>query len=193
MVNSNKGKFFFFSPDCSDIKIEPNTVEHAYLALLNEDLATAKTVFSKIDNPRGIWGTILVSILEGYMEIFPTFFQIRNFLEIDLDLLLKNEKINYVEQLLGALDIFAEINQESYKFVARVMLENNLLSAAFNYMQKSKDIYYNDAELHFMLMRYYLKVHDFKQAYFHVNECLKLIPNYYPALIMKEQIEENYL
>ena len=193
MVNSNKGKFFFFSPDCSDIKIEPNTVEHAYLALLNEDLATAKAVFSKIDNPRGIWGTILISILEGYMEIFPTFFQIRNFLEIDLDLLLKNEKINYVEQLLGALDIFAEINQESYKFVARVMLENNLFSAAFNYMQKSKDIYYNDAELHFMLMRYYLKVHDFEQAYFHVNECLKLIPNYYPALIMKEQIEENYL
>lgn len=193
MVNSKKGKFFFFSPDCSDIKIEPNTVEHAYLALLNEDLATAKTVFSKIDNPRGIWGTILVSILEGYMEIFPTFFQIRNFLEIDLDLLLKNEKINYVEQLLGALDIFAEINQESYKFVARVMLENNLLSAAFNYMQKSKDIYYNDAELHFMLMRYYLKVHDFEKAYFHINECLQLIPDYYPALTMKQKIEENYL
>ena len=73
------------------------------------------------------------------------------------------------------------------------MFENNLLSAAFKYMQKSKDIYYNDAELHFMLMRYYLKVHDFEQAYLEVNECLQLIPNYYPALVMKEKIEENYL
>ena len=193
MVNFNKGKIFFFYPNCSDIKIIPNSLEHAYLCLLNNDLSSAKAIFSKIDNPRGIWGTILVSILEGYMEIFPTYFQIRNFLEIDLDFLLKNEKLDYIEQLLGALDIFADINQESYKFVARVMFENNLLSAAFNYMQKSKDIYYNDAELHFMLMRYYLKVHDFEQAYFHANECLQLIPDYYPALSMKQKIEENYL
>ena len=193
MVNFSKGKIFFFYPNCSDIKIIPNSLEHAYLCLLNNDLSSAKVIFSKIDNPRGIWGTILVSILEGYMEIFPTYFQIRNFLEIDLDFLLKNEKLDYIEQLLGALDIFADINQESYKFAARVMFENNLLSAAFNYMQKSKDIYYNDAELHFMLMRYYLKVHDFEQAYFHANECLQLIPDYYPALVMKQKIEENYL
>ena len=193
MVNFSKGKIFFFYPNCSDIKIIPNSLEHAYLCLLNNDLSSAKAIFSKNDNPRGIWGTILVSILEGYMEIFPTYFQIRNFLEIDLDFLLKNEKLDYIEQLLGALDIFADINQESYKFVARVMFENNLLSAAFNYMQKSKDIYYNDAELHFMLMRYYIKVHDFEQAYFYANECLQLIPDYYPALSMKQKIEENYL
>ena len=193
MVNSNKGKFFFFYPNCSDIKIIPNSLEHAYLCLLNNDLSSAKAIFSKIDNPRGNWGTILVSVLDGYMDIFPTYFQIRNFLEIDLDFLLKNEKLDYIEQLLGALDIYADINQESYKFAARVMFENNLLSAAFNYMKKSKDIYYNDAELHFMLMRYYLKVHDFEQAYFHANECLQLIPDYYPALIMKQKIEENYL
>lgn len=193
MVNFSKGKIFFFYLNCSDIKIIPNSLEHAYLCLLNNDLSSAKAIFSKIDNPRGIWGTILVSILEGYMEIFPTYFQIRNFLEIDLDFLLKNEKLDYIEQLLGALDIFADINQESYKFVARVMFENNLLSAAFNYMQKSKDIYYNDAELHFMLMRYYIKVHDFEQAYFYANECLQLIPDYYPALSMKQKIEENYL
>lgn len=193
MVNFNKRKIFFFYPNCSDIKIIPNSLGHAYLCLLNNELSSAKAIFSKIDNPRGIWGTILVSILEGYMEIFPTYFQIRNFLEIDLDFLLKNEKLDYIEQLLGALDIFADINQESYKFAARVMFENNLLSAAFNYMQKSKEIFYNDAELHFMLTRYYLKVHDFEKAYFHINECLQLIPDYYPALIMKQKIEENYL
>ena len=73
------------------------------------------------------------------------------------------------------------------------MFENNLLSAAFNYMQKSKEIFYNDAELHFMLTRYYLKVHDFEKAYFHINECLQLIPDYYPASAMKQKIEEHYL
>ena len=124
------------------------------------------------------------------MDIYPTYFQIRNFLEIDLDFLLKNEKLDYVEQLLGALEFFSGINQETYKFAARVMYENNLLSAAYNYMLKSKEIYYNDAELQFMLARYFLRVHDIEEAYFYINECLKLIQDYYPALVMKQKIEE---
>ena len=70
------------------------------------------------------------------------------------------------------------------------MYENNLLSAAYNYMQKSKEIYYNDAELQFMLARYFLRVHDIEEAYFYINECLKLIPDYYPALVIKQKIEE---
>ena len=114
-------------------------------------------------------------------------------MEIDLDFLIKNEKLDYVEQLLGALEIFSTINQESFKFAARVMFENNLFSAAFNYMQKSKEIYYNDPELHFMLARYYINVHDYEKAYLHIKECLNLIPDYYPALQYKQKIEEMLL
>ncbi len=157
---------------------------------MNDDLKSAYKIFSSIDSPRAKWGKVLVSTIRGFLDIYPTYFQIRNFYEIDLDFLLKNEKLDYVEQLLGALDIFSEINQESYKFAARVMYENNLLSAAYNYMQKSKEIYYNDAELQFMLARYFIRVHDMETAYFYNNECLKLIPDYYPALIMKQKIED---
>ena len=190
MVSSNYQKIFFFYPAGREVIIKPNTLEHAYLAILNDDLDAAEEIFSSLDSPRAKWGEIIVSIYRGYMEIYPTFFQIRNFLEIDLDFLLKNEKLDYVEQLLGALEIFSDINQESYKFAARVMYENNLLSAAYNYMQKSKEIYYNDAELQFMFARYFLRVHDDEKAYFYINECLKLIPDYYPALLMKQKIEE---
>ncbi len=189
MVSSNKQKIFFFS-EGKDVIIRPNSIEHAYLAILNDDLSLAEEIFSSNDSPRARWGEILAAVLSGYVDIYPTYFQIRNFLEIDLDFLLKNEKLDYVEQLLGALEFFSGINQETYKFAARVMYENNLLSAAYNYMLKSKEIYYNDAELQFMLARYFLRVHDIEEAYFYINECLKLIQDYYPALVMKQKIEE---
>lgn len=182
----------FFNNEYSQVCIVPGSLEHAYLAILNDDLNSAKQIFQQIDAPRAKWGSILVSIFEGYLEIYPTYFQIRNFLEIDLDFLLKNEKINYIEQLLGALDIFADINQEVYKFTARVMYENKFYSSALKYMEKSKKIHYKDPELHFMLARYYLKVHDINEAYFYIQECIKLLPDYYPAILLKEKIEETY-
>lgn len=191
MNGINKENFFFFSEDCSDMEITPNSLEHAYLAIVNDDLASAKAVFSRLDSPRAKWGVIFVSILEGFLQEYPTFFELRNFLEIDLDFLIKNQKINYVEQFLGALDILSGINQEVYKFTGRVMFENKLYSAALKYMEKSKQIYYNDPELHFMFAKYYIQFHNKQEAYYYINECLKLLPEYYPALELKQKIEEN--
>jgi tetratricopeptide (TPR) repeat protein len=190
MTGLNKENFFFFSDKCSELTIVPNSLEHAYLAIINEDLQSADAVFANLDSPRARWGRSLVSILKGFMTTYPTYFEIRNFLEIDLDFLLKNNKIDYVEQCLGALEVLSTINQETYKFAARVMLENKLFSAALKYMDKSKQIYYNDPELQFMYAKYYLDAQRYKDAYFYINECLKLLPTYYPALVMKERIEE---
>ena len=190
MKGLNKENFFFFSEDCSESVIVPNSLEHAYLAVINDDLNSAELVFSNLDSPRARWGVTLVSILKGFMTRYPTYFEIRNFLEIDLDFLLKNNKINYVEQCLGALEVLSAINQETYKFAARVMLENNLYSAALKYMDKSKQIYFKDPELHFMYAKYYMDKKRYEDAYFYVNECLKLLPTYYPAQIMKQRIEE---
>ncbi len=190
MKGLNRENFFFFGENCSNLEIIPGSVEHAYLAILNDDLDSAKAVFSKNDSPRSKWGNVFCSILKGFLQEYPTYFGIRNFLEIDVDFLLKNEKIGYVELFLGALEILSAINQETYKFTARVMLNNKLYSAALKYMDKSKQLYYNDPELHFMYAKYYMDKHYYNDAYFYINECLKLLPSYYPAKIMKEKIEE---
>ena len=188
MNGLNKEKLFFFY-NKSEIVIKPNSLEHAYLAIINKELNTAKTIFSHIDSPRAKWGIILVSILNGYMENYPTYFQIRNFFEIDLDFLINNNLIDFVEQCLGALDILSKINQEIYKYTARVMYENKLYKAALQYMEKSKQLYYNDPELHFMLAKYYYELNKISDSYFYINECLKLLPDYYPAKVLKEKLE----
>ena len=186
----NKKILFFFGENVNKPAIYPGSISHAYLAILNDDLNSAYKIFSGIDSPRSLWGCSLTTILKGYMTIKPTYFGIRNFFEIDLDFLLKNNKIDYVEQCLGALDVFSEINQEVYKFAARVMLENHLNSSALKYLEKSKHIFYNDAELHFIYAKYYMDIGNYSSAYFYINECLMLLPEYYPAIVMKQKIDE---
>lgn len=190
MMNLNRDKFFFFGYEDRELVIKPNSLSHAYLAILNDDLESAARVFLNLDSPRAKWGNSFVSILKGFMTEYPTYFGIRNFFEIDLEFLLKNEKISYVEQCLGALDILASINQETYKFVSRVMLQNKLFSSALKYMERSKQIYYNDPELHFMYAKYYMDINKIPEASFYINECLKLLPSYYPAQQLKLKIDE---
>lgn len=181
---------FLFSSNLTEIKIRPNSIEHAYLLILQNDIKNAKKLFQKIDSPRGNWGSIFCDILQGFIKEFPTYFQLRNFLEIDLDFLIKNQKVEYIEQVLGALETLSIANHEIYKYVARVMQANNFPQLTHKYLQESKHIYYNDPELLYMLAKYYLDTKDVTNANFYIEECIKILPNYYPAQLIKRKIEE---
>lgn len=183
---------FFFQHQNNDLIFKSRSIEHAYIAILNNDIASAEAVFKSIDSPRANWGVSLVQIFNGFLERFPTYFEIRNFLEIDLDFLIKNDKIDYVESVLGALKILSEINQETYKYIARVMYENRFYKASKEYLEKSKSIMYHDPEMHFMFAKYYLNDRDYRNASHYVNECLKILPDYYPAKQLKKEISKYW-
>ena len=180
--------YFFNIQNCN---FKPRSIEHAYFCILNNDLDNAEAVFESLDSPRANWGKSLVGILRGFIERFPTYFEIRNFLEIDLDFLLKNEKLEYVELLLGCLELLSQINQESYKFAARVMYENKLYNAAREYLEKSKRINYRDPELHFLLSKYYMDSYNYSEACYYIDECLRILPDYYPAKKQREIIQKK--
>ena len=178
--------FLFSKENVQNFK--PRSIEHGYLLILDDDLKSAQAVFESIDSPRARWGKAFTDILAGYIEKYPTYFEIRNFLEIDLEFLIKNEKINYVEQFLGAIGFLVHINQETYKYVARVMFENHLYKAALEYLEKSKNIFYNDPELHFLFAKYYINSHEYNRAYFYLEECLKILPDYFPAIKLQKEV-----
>ena len=89
---------------------------------------------------------------------------------------------------MGSLEFLSNINQETYKYVARVMYENKFYDAAFNYMEKSKKLFYQDPELHFMFAKYYTDNKLYDKALQHINECLNIVPGYFPALELKKII-----
>lgn len=178
---------FFFS-ETDNLTFKPISLESAYLLVLKDNLKEAEAVFEALDSPRAKWGKSLIEIINGYLENYPTYFEIRNFFEIDLDFLLKNNKIEYAEQLLGATDFLIDINQEVYKFTARAMFENQLYNAAKKYLDKSKAIFYKDPELHFMYAKYFIHTGENTYAKYHLDECLKILPDYFPAKKLKESL-----
>ena len=155
-------------------------LEYAYTLLLNDEPDEALTVLESLDSVRSDWLKKIISIIENKVE-YPTYFQIRNFLEIDIDMFIKSKKINYVNSILKLADIFQSINTESYKFFGRVLLKNDFPKESKIFLDRSLNSYYNDVELHYLFVEYYLYIKDLEQAKRCAETCLKINPDYYPA------------
>ena len=184
---------FFFSENNNCLTFSPVSIETAYLLVLNNDLQKALDMFMLLDSPRARWGRSLVQILKGYLQDSPSYFEIRNFFEIDLDFFIKNDKVEFIESLLGSTDYLISINHEIYKYAARVLLENNIPDGAKIYLDKSKNVFYKDPELHFLYTKYFIITKDIANAKFHINECLRILPDYFPAKKIKNTISENFV
>ena len=179
---------YFFNKN----EIRTLSVEQAYFAILNNDLDLALKRFSEIDSSRSRWGIALVNALKRNIDFYPTYFEIRNFYEIDLDFLIKNEKFEYIDILLDISNTWIGINQEIYKYIARVLFENNIEDLGIEYLEKSKNTFYNDPEMHFMFAKYFLKTKEYSKSNLHIKECLKIVPDYFPAKKINE-IVSKYL
>ena len=68
------------------------------------------------------------------------------------------------------------------------MYENRFYKAAREYLEKSLKVFYNDPELHFLIAKYYINAHEYEDADRHIEECLRILPDYYPAKILQKDI-----
>lgn len=158
-------------------------LEYAYCQLCLGDAETAESEFKKIASFdfRADWGLKLIQFIKGYVKDAPSYFQIRNFLEIDLNLLIQAGQAQFVENIINGADLFYSINPESYKFIARVMLNSDFIDVALYYLTQAKDKFYYDPEMHFMLANCYVKTGEILNAKESLKLCLSILPGYYPA------------
>ena len=164
------------------------SLEYGYCLILDGKLTEAEKELKKNDSIRADWALKLIPFMQGYVEILPTYFQIRNFLEIDINLLLLAKQKDFVAYILGGADLLYSVNCESYKFISRVLMNNGYFDSSKTYLDKAKDSTYNDPELHFMYCQYYIYNKDFAKALQAINDCLAILPEYYPAKKIKEAL-----
>ncbi len=175
--------------ECVDyFKSNNHMLEYGYSLMLLGDLEGADKVFRLYPSHRGNWATKIIPLMQGVVGNIPAYFEIRNFLEIDIDLLLKSGKTDYVQYILGGADVFQNVNRESYKFLGRVLLKNNLMTSAKMFLDKSISDYYRDPELHYLFVEYYLMNNSIENALYAVENCLRINSDYYPAKVMKQKL-----
>lgn len=165
-------------------------LENAYSLLFNEDLEKAKFAFSQIKDSdvRAKWALFMISLIEGNVKEYPTYLQLRNFLEIDLNLLIHYFKGDYVEKIIRYCDFMFTINPEVYKFIGRVLYNNNLEQQALFFLEKAKSYFWHDPELHYLLAYIYYQNDNKTEALKCIENCLDVLPKYFPAEDLKRKI-----
>ncbi len=165
------------------------TLEYGYCQIFKGRLIVAKHELKKLENDlRADWALKLINLIEKRTDKLPSYFQIRNFLEIDLGLLLSAKRPDYIENIINSADILYNINQESYKFIARFMYNNNFEEVALYFLLKAKNKFYKDPEMHYLMANCYIKMRHADLAKKSLNACLQIIPDYLPAKKLRDKL-----
>ncbi len=179
---------------CEDFFKENNyQLEYGYCELLRGNVNVARKIFTPIReiDLRADWAYLFIQFMNNYIQFMPSYLQIRNFLEIDIGLLIKAGLSEAVENVINACDIFYRINPESYKFIARVLFNYDYPTLAKIFLNKGVENSYNDPELHFIYGKYHLLYKNDLLAKREFETCLNVLPNYYPAKMMLENLSKQ--
>ena len=181
-----------FNEDCRQFFVKNGCIlETGYCYLLNVDLEQAKNNFKLIKDSdiRAHWALFLISLIEGDVREYPTYFELRNFLEIDLNILINHYKGNYIEKIIRYSDFMFSINPEIYKFIGRVFYNTGFEEQAMYFLNAAKNCFYNDPELHYLFAFIYFYENDYKSAKKSLDDCLRILPQYFPAVNLKRRVE----
>lgn len=193
-MNYKEAKFYLTNAEfdkCEDyFKANNYSLEYGYCKMLKGKVNEARKIFTPLRDRdmRADWAYLFIQFMNNYIQYMPSYLQVRNFLEIDIGLLIKSGLSEPVENVINACDIFYQINQESYKFIARVLLNYDYPSIAKVFLDKGTERCYNDPELHFLYGNYHLKYNNRILAKREFETSLEVLPGYYPAKMMLEQL-----
>lgn len=165
-------------------------LEQAYCEIILDNLKKAKSIFDEIseNDVRAHWGQIIIGFIKGQITEYPTYFELRNFLEIDLNILINYCKGNYVEKIVRYADFMYTINPETHKFIGRVFLNNGMKPQAMFFFKRAKDFFYKDPELHYILAEIYYNDGDKNLCKKSLETCLEILPKYGPATTLLKEL-----
>ena len=192
--NNAKQKLLTFDIDgCQRFFAENGyLLELGYCFLLSDNLKDARAAFiqAREFDKRANWALFMTNLFLNLPADYPSYFELRNFLEIDLNILIQAGKGEFVEKLISYADFFYTINPEVYKYLGRVFLNNDLEQYGYFFLMRAKDYFYNDPELHYLLTEFFFNKKDFKEAKKYAQTCLEVLPEYFPAKKMLEKIAD---
>lgn len=167
--------------------------EKGLCALILGDDKLAKSIWQKTKNPciGTSWGLCLVDLINLKYSKLPSYFQIRAFLEVYLNLLIENKHITWAENLISAWDILERVNYETCKFIARALYFHQYYDLTIDFVEKSKHVCSHDPEALFIEAQAYEKIGKPKYSIKSLEDLLEIVPDYLPALEMIKKLKKS--
>ena len=167
-------------------------LEIAYCEIYLGHLPRARKFIEQLNgsSPAEEWIVSFLQMIDANLVDMPSFLQIRNFFEIDLNNLFLCANREWIENVINYVPSLATINSEVYKLAARVLKNNGQEDLAKLFLEKSLDIYFQDSETHFMLAEIYMHKGNQEKAKKHLEYACEQEP-YFPAEKLLEQLIEK--
>lgn len=178
--------------DCQQFFVKKGYIlENAYFELLSDNIQKAKNLFNAIkqNDIRAHWASFMISMIEADIREYPSYFELRNFLEIDLNILINFFKGDYVEKIVRYADFMFTINPEVHKFIGRVFYNNGYDEQGMYFLDRARSYFYHDPELHYLLAFIYYNRKNFEKAEKALNDCIYILPEYYPAVNLLKKVK----
>jgi len=151
----------------------------AYCEFIKGNLQEAKILLNLVNNSSSFvkWLIFIVDLLENRYSR-TTYFQVRNFYEQDLEMLIFYKRCDEAERIIQNCEYISGFNREVYKYCARVLLNNKEAEVM---LKNSLNLCYNDPETHYMLGEVNIVKNNMHEAIRQFETSSKVNGGYYPA------------
>ena len=160
---------------------------YCYFLLNQIDIAIEFFIKAE-ESPARNWNLFFAETFRARVNTKPTYLQVRAFLERDMSLFLRLDLVAYVQQIIDISDYLFSVNPETNKFIARAFLNNDYSDYAKEYIDRAFDFTTKDAELYYLLAKYYRTQGLTEKVKENLKEALRLSENYLPAKLMLQEI-----
>ena len=166
-----------------------NTVGVVFALIMLSDLDEAEFYLLKSSNsPAKAWCGFLIELFrQKYIKNWPTFLQIRQFLEFTTYHLLIAKNHEYFKSFILNLDELMKINMDSEKIIASAYFHAGEIDEAIFYFISAVRKNEFDGEIYFNLAQIYLLKNDLPEALSMLTNASLLLPEHYPTEALLEK------
>ncbi|MBQ7286491.1 MAG: hypothetical protein IJW73_01885 [Candidatus Gastranaerophilales bacterium] len=196
-LQTNTGKEYFYNKEYKKaleiFKKEKDYYSCGLCCLLLKKLLAARCYWKKDRSSRASsWGLAFLDLIQLKQ---PTrrvsFFSVRAYLEIYLNLLIQNNLTEWAQNVVSMCDVLYQYNPESYKFIARVLFANGYFNLSITFCKKSLELFYSDPEAFLILSQCHFLLGDLGESLDCVNRVNNMVKDYYPALLFEKIVRQE--
>ena len=163
----------------------------AFSFIFQKEIEKAKEILINTpDSPAKFWCMFLTELFSPNKNIktWPSFLEIRHFMELTVYLLLKSKNQDYITLLIKNLKRLLDINLDSEKFIGYAYFHFGDLNGALSFLNNSIKRNSRDGEIYFVLGKLYLQKGSTHDALTMLENAHLLLPDHAPT---KELLEKT--
>lgn len=174
--------------------VRSNNLEScAFVSILTGDYNEAKVILLNcVKSPVTSWCNYLISLHENKLSLrfHPSFLQVRNFLELTVQGLLRSGNSDLLHKIENNIDLLLDINLDAYKLIGISYYLFGDINSAKEILTQCLDLNRYDGELYYHLSKVYTDLGDYETAYKMIKNARVMMPNHYASKLQESHCLE---